>query len=297
MKRPIQMSLALSAVALAALAAPALAQAPDAAAAAQQFMAVDVETAGPLEAGVETATEGRASDLSLVSLKYRPRRDRPAIRIGEEGTRLESIRYRPRRSSPSRAASYGGSTMIHAGFFDPDGDPERGLLFGFRMGPKVDEHLQLGVGLDWRHRTQRYTELIGTGTGPGGEQIDIRRELSSSTSDWVPLQMFAELNAGSDMTVIPYFGIAGGYQWLGISGDVYNVPGDSFDATFGGWGWQGWGGIAYPIGPRSRLNAEVFVNGSELHRDTVDALSGQDVRESVSMDGVGMRFGLSWGFF
>lgn len=295
MKRPTQMSIALGAAMLTALSAPAFAGAPEASDAAAQFMGSNVETAGPLDAGVETA-DGSRSDLSLVSLKYRPRPDHPAIRIGDEGTRLESIRYRPRRSRPSRVSSYGGSTMIHAGFFDPDGAPQRGVLFGFRMGPKVDERLQLGVGLDWRHRTERYTQLLGTGTGPGGEQIDIRRELSRSTSDWVPLQMFAELNAGSDLPVIPYFGIAGGYQWLGISGDDYNT-GSSFDATFGGWGWQGWGGVAYPIGPRSRLNAEVFVNGAELNRDTVDAFTGQDVRESVSMNGVGMRFGLSWGFF
>jgi hypothetical protein len=138
--------------------------------------------------------------------------------------------------------------------------------------------------------------LIGTGTGPGGEEIEIRRELSRSTSDWVPLQVFAELNAGSDMAVVPYFGIAGGYQWLSISGDDFN-DGSLFDTTFGGWGWQGWGGVAFPISPRSRINAEVFVNGAELTRDSIDATTGDDVSESVSMDGVGVRVGLSWGFF
>jgi len=294
MERPIRNSIAASLIGVAVFAAPAFAQS-GATAGAEQFM-VPTEVAGPLDPAIDTETAPRESDASLLSLRYREKRDRPAIRIGSEVTVLESARYRPRRSGYARSSSYGGSTMIHGGFFDPDGDPERGILFGFRMGPKVDEHVQVGLGLDWRHKSQSYTELVGTTTGPGGEQIEIRRELSRSTSDWVPLQLFAELNAGSDMGVIPYFGIGGGYQWLGISGDDFN-GGDYFDTTFGGWGWQGWGGVAFPLGPRSRLNAEVFVNGADLHRDSTDALTGEDVRETLSMDGVGMRFGLSWGFF
>lgn len=295
MEHPIPRRFAVSLIGLAIFAAPAFAQSAATSGAEQFMVPVSQDVAGPLEPALDTGSAQRQSDASLVSLHYREKR-RPAIRIGSEVTVLESARYRPRRSGYARSSAYGGSTMLHAGFFDPDGDPSRGLLFGFRMGPKVDEHVQLGLGLDWRHKTQSYTELVGTGTGPGGEQIEIRRELSRSTSDWVPLQLFAEINAGSDMGVIPYFGVAGGYQWLGISGDDYN-GGDFFDTTFGGWGWQGWGGAAFPLGPRTRLNAEVFVNGADLHRDTVDALTGDDVRETVSMDGVGMRFGLSWGFF
>ena len=295
MERPVQSSIAMSLIGLAVFAAPAFAQS-GATSGVEQFMTVPSEVAGPLEPGADTATEGRASDASLVSVRYREKHDRPAIRIGREVTVLESARYRPRRESSHRASSYGGSTKLHAGFFDPDGDPDRGFLLGFRMGPKVDEHVQLGLGLDWRHKSTSYTELIGTGTGPGGEEIEIRRELSRSTSDWVPLQLFTELNAGSDMGVIPYFGAAGGYQWLGISGDDFN-DGSIFETTFGGWGWQAWGGVAFPLGPRSRVNAEVFVNDAELHRDSVDASTGEEVRETVSMDGIGMRFGLSWGFF
>jgi hypothetical protein len=295
MERPVQSRLALSLIGLAVFAAPAFAQ-QGATSGAEQFLAAPAEVAGPLEPGVETETAGRQSDASLVSLRYREKNERPAIRIGREVTVLESARYRPRRESHARSSSYGGSTQIHGGFFDPDGDPDRGILFGFRMGPKVDEHVQVGLGLDWRHKSQSFTELVGTGIGPGGEEIEIRRELSRSTSDWVPLQLFAELNAGSDMGVIPYFGLAGGYQWLGISGDDFN-DGSVFETTFGGWGWQAWGGAAFPLGPRTRLNAEVFVNDAELHRDSVDALTGDDVRETVSMDGLGMRFGLSWGFF
>jgi hypothetical protein len=298
MERSSNRSFALVLTALVACAVPGLAHAGGTATGVEQFMTPSTETASPLGEDALAQGPARESDASLVSLRYREKAhtDHPAIRIGGEPTRLESARYRPRRGSSRTSSSYGGSTQIHGGFFDPDGDPDRGILFGFRLGPKVDEHVQVGVGMDWRHRSQSYTELIGTGIGPGGEEIEIRRELSRSTSDWVPVQLFAELNAGNDMTVVPYFGLSGGYQWLGISGDNYN-DGSIFETTFGGWGWQGWGGVAFPIGPRSRVNAEVFVNGAELHRDSIDELTGDDVRETVSMDGVGARLGLSWGFF
>jgi hypothetical protein len=295
MERMAAGPVAASLFTLAVLAAPGLAD-PAATSGARQFMMTPAETADPYDPALEAAAMARASDASLVSLRYREKTERPAIRIGREVTVYEAARYRPRRSAPARSSAWGGATQVHGGFFDPGGDQGRGLLFGFRSGPKVDQHVQLGVGLDWRHKSQRYTELIGTGTGPGGEEIEIRRELSRSTSNWVPLQVFAEVNAGRDMGVIPYFGIAGGYQWLGISGDDFS-DGSFFDTTFGGWGWQAWGGAAFGIGPRTRLNAEVFLNDADLHRDSIDAFTGDAVRETVRMDGVGMRFGMSWGFF
>jgi hypothetical protein len=292
--------LALGAAMTAALAAPSLA-AHDGAAA--QFMLSDQNpgTAAPLEPVLAEGSAPRTADASLLSLRYRERgrparNDHRTIVVTERPAPLEA-RYHPRRGGRSSGPSvYGGSTQIHGGFFDPDGDAQSGILFGLRGGPRLDEHVQLGASLDWRHRSASFTDVIGTGTGPGGEEIEIRRELGRSTSDWVPLQLFLELNAGNDMPVIPYFGLAGGYQWLGISGDDFS-NGSAFDATFGGWGWQAYGGLALPIGPRTRLNAEVFINESDLHRESIDALTGDEVRESIDMDGVGMRFGLAWGFF
>lgn len=292
MERRALWSAAFGVLILAAVASPAVA-AEDAAA---QFMVLDVETQVPF---AEFDAGPPAGGASLLALRYRERRkpardDVHTIVVTEHPAPLEA-RYRPRHGGGS-SAIYGGSTQIHGGFFDPDGDSPSAFLAGIRGGPKLDEHVQLGASLDWRHHSTSYTEVVGTATGPGGEEIEIRRELGRSTSDWMPIQMFVELNGGSDLPVIPYFGVAGGYQWLWLSGDDAS-DGSFFDATFSGWGWQMWGGAALPLGPRTRLNAEVFINGSELHHDSIDAFTGDDVRETIDMDGLGMRFGLAWGFF
>jgi hypothetical protein len=93
----------------------------------------------------------------------------------------------------------------------------------------------------------------------------------------------------------PYIGGAAGYQVLMLSGDDF-ATGQSFNGTFGGWGWQAWGGVGLPLGDHSRLNAEVYKNGAELGRYVDDPVSGTRVHETVNGDGVGARFGIAWGF-
>ena len=57
-----------------------------------------------------------------------------------------------------------------------------------------------------------------------------------------------------------------------------------------------WGGWALPLSGRSRLVGEVFLNNADLSRDVFDEASGTNIRETVSTDGVGARFGINWGF-
>ena len=88
----------------------------------------------------------------------------------------------------------------------------------------------------------------------------------------------------------------------GTTGDVLFLSADNFqtsehfDATYGGWGWQAWGGVSVPLSGNSRITAEVFRNQSEVGRDVDDPQTGVTYREIVNLDGVGMRFGLGWGF-
>ena len=89
--------------------------------------------------------------------------------------------------------------------------------------------------------------------------------------------------------------MAGGYEWLFLSADDPRTA-SRFEATYGGWGWQVWGGLALPLSGRARLSAEVFRNGAEVSRDVYDGLLGYTVREKVTMDGTGLRFGVQLGF-
>jgi hypothetical protein len=214
------------------------------------------------------------------------------------GPRLESIRYRPRARYRERDYDGGsharGFSQVHAGFFDPDKDPPSAVLFGIRGGTSIDDRIQLGVGLDWSHRSNRVAVLVREVPLPGGGTAERQPVLARSSSNLLPMMAFLQVTPGIDLPVTPYFGIGGGYEVLFLSAEGVR-PEDNFDATYGGWGWQVWGGAALPLSGRSRFNAEVFLNNSELDRDIDDPETGS-TREVVPMDGIGMRFGLSWGF-
>jgi len=215
------------------------------------------------------------------------------------GGAYESIRYRPRRfrdrdryESRDRGSATGFS-QVHAGFFDPTGDPATEVLFGFRAGSTIDQHVQIGLGLDWSHKSDTQSEVLSREPIPGGGTAEVRRELSRSSSHLFPIMALIQFVPGTDAPVIPYFGAGGGYEVLFLSSEDL-VRGEKFDGTFSGWGWQVWGGAALPLASNSRLSAEVFLNQAEVTRE-VDVPDGT-VHEVIDLDGAGMRFGLTWGF-
>jgi len=220
---------------------------------------------------------------------------------------LESVRWRPRRYRDrdrdrdrdedryvSRRSGSRGFSQLHAGFFDPDGEQEAGFIGGFRGGASVDNHVQLGVGIDWAYKASRATEVVTFVPLPGGGTSERRLELARSSSNLFPLMAFLQLSPGNENDVHPYFGIGGGYEVLFLSAEDFTT-GDKFDATYSGWGWQGWAGVAIPLSGRNSINVEIFRNLAELDRDVQDP-NGQTYNEVVDAHGVGMRFGLNWGF-
>jgi len=216
-----------------------------------------------------------------------------------ERTRYESIRYRPRRHRDTEnwGSGYrgGGHAQVHGGFFDPEGDAANGALFGLRFGSSIEDRVQLGVGFDWSHRSDRQTQVLGSAPLPGGGTVERRVELARSSSDLLPMLGFIQVSPVGDSPVSPYFGIGGGYEVLFVSAEDFGT-GAEYDATFDGWGWQAWAGVAFPFAERSRLNLEVFTNSGELNHDLDDDSSGLTFREIVNVDGVGLRGGLSWVF-
>lgn len=207
------------------------------------------------------------------------------------------VRYRPRSRSSGfyrRQPESAGVSQVHMGWFDPDGDQESRFDIGLRGGPLLDRHVQLGLGVDWIHKAENVSSVSSTTTGPGGVPIEVKQEIARASVNMFPIMGFVQVSAGDDLSFIPYFGLAGGYQVLLLSGDDFTT-GESFEGTFSGWGWQAWGGAAFPLGGRTRLTGELFVNGAELGRDATD-VNGQTVHETVNGDGMGLRFGLAWGF-
>ena len=223
--------------------------------------------------------------------------ERPTFLVVHEtlAPSLAGLHYRPRMRRRVGPLESAGVSQVHLGWFDPDGPRPAQFDLGVRGGPLVDTHLQLGVAVDWIHRSEQTSSISRTTTGPGGVPIEVRQDLTRASSNMFPIMGFVQFSAADEMPVIPYFGAAGGYQVLALSGDDF-ITGTSYDATFSGWGWQLWGGLGLPLGGRTRLNGEVYVNGASLGHDATDVLSGVSVHETVNADGMGMRFGVAWGF-
>jgi hypothetical protein len=209
---------------------------------------------------------------------------------------FEAVSYRPRGRYRDRDRSpwYGSDTQVHAGFFDPTGDGSQGFVLGVRGGPRIDPHLQLGVGVDWEHRGDQQSQVLGSSSGPGGTVITTRRQLSSSSENTFPILAYLQVQGDESMPVIPYAGIGGAYEVVTLSATDF-ASGSTFDATYGGWGWQAWAGAKIPMSGHSGLVAEVFTNRAEASRDVYDAVLAATFRETVKLDGFGMRFGVTWG--
>ena len=219
---------------------------------------------------------------------------------------LESIRYRPRRRprdrdwERERERDYDrgharGFSQLHAGFYDPtEEETATSILFGARAGTSFEDQLQLGIGVDWSHRGDRATTVISEEPLPGGGTTVRRVELARSSVNLVPVMGFLQFSPNVDAPFKPYLGIGGGWEMLFVSAEEFE-SGTDYDATFGGWGWQAWGGVTVPLSGHTRLSAEVFWNQAEVERDVDDPELGE-VREVVDVDGTGMRFGLNWGF-
>ena len=217
------------------------------------------------------------------------------IHVSVPDVTLQGVHYRPRSSGGwGRHMESESVSQIHMGFFDPEGDPGRQFLLGIRGGPLVDPHVQLGVGLDWAHMTDNVSTVSHQSPGPGGTTITVQQDLSRASTNLFPIMAFIQVSGDENMSVIPFFGAAGGYEVLNLSADDY-TNNTSFDATYGGWGWQVWGGAGFPISGRTRINGEVFVNTAEPGRDVTDP-DGITYRETVKQNGVGMRIGIAWGF-
>ncbi|HTQ47214.1 MAG TPA: hypothetical protein VMI75_30875 [Polyangiaceae bacterium] len=216
------------------------------------------------------------------------------VHMAAPDEQFEGVHYRPRSSGYGRRRSDESVTQIHAGFFDPQGDASRQFVLGMRGGPLVDPHVQLGVGVDWSHITDNTSNVSHQSTGPGGTTITVQQDLSRASEDLFPIVAFAQFSGDENMSVIPYFGASGGYEVLHLSADDYQSN-TSFDATYGGWGWQAWAGLGFPLSGRTRINAEAFVNTATPSRDVTDPY-GVTYEERVNIDGVGMRMGVAWGF-
>ena len=220
--------------------------------------------------------------------------------------RFEAVRYQPRyRPPPSSGTSSAepapsskrgpaeAHLQLHAGFIERDGDGPTSFAVGLRFGPSIGDVVQLGLGVDWYHESESEREVVGSAV-QGGRPVTTTNVLARTNADLVPIQAHIQLGGAGRVPLGIYVGAGGGYQYLMLSADDY-ATNTQFDATYGGWGWQAWGGIALRLSSTTRLFGEVFRNTGLVERDVNDPATGLTFREGTDTDGVGMRFGLNFG--
>lgn len=207
---------------------------------------------------------------------------------------MTGVHYRPRGNNGGGWIAAPTATQFHLGFFNPNGQLGTEFLAGLRVGPMVDPHVQIGASLDWSHRTDRTSS--GGGAVPVQSPFPVTAENGSisKTVDLVPMMVFVQVSGDENMKVIPYMGLAGGWEYLNLTADpVGSDP--AFDVSCGGWGWQVWGGAALPLSGRVRASGELVFNAAEPSGDFPTA-SGGSQHGHVTMNGVGLRAGISWGY-
>ncbi len=245
-----------------------------------------------------TTTEFDQSALAAPTLQFaQPVAPQPTLELVHltvPDEQVLGVHYRPRSRGWGHGYDLGSYSQVHVGFFDPEGAPGSEFLLGIRGGPMVAPNLQLGVGVDWSHLTDNNTVVSRDSVLPGGQTISVQTDMSRATTNLFPIMAFAQVSGDENMPVIPYFGASVAYEVMNLTADNFQT-GESFDATYGGWGWQAWAGIGLPLSGQARINGEVFVNTAELGRDVNDNF-GNTVRETVKANGLGARIGMAWGF-
>jgi hypothetical protein len=206
--------------------------------------------------------------------------------------RLDAVGYQKRRSTPYSSA-YTKPVQIHGGAFQAEGETAIESAFGIRGGPQLADRLQMGVMVDWLHRTNNTYTPVATPYSAAGQVIAPERINATTKTDLIPVMAFMQVGTSGGI-IVPYAGVAGGYEWLYLAAEDF-VTTDTYYANFSGWGWQAWAGLGLPLGESIRLNAEVFHNGSVVERELKDA-SDVPYKERVDVSGDGVRVGLCFGF-
>jgi len=187
-----------------------------------------------------------------------------------------------------------GWLTLRGGFYDTEGIPKNDWLAGFKLTGVVSKGVEMGISSDYQRRSHSAGERIDEYRDPSGNLVKTTVPTAEVSSSLVPVMGLLELRIPTP-GLQPYVGAGAGYEWLFVDGDDF-VNNTHFSDTFGGFGWQGFGGIDLSINEKARLSAEAFWNQSNVSRHLVDPYSGLEVKQQINVRGGGIRGGLSFAF-
>jgi hypothetical protein len=184
---------------------------------------------------------------------------------------------------PQKLPNY--SLHLHGGLFAPIDVNATSPTIGLRFARNVGGHLQTGLLTGWTLRRKNLEQPV-----PGLPGLKPHLVLARLDGQLLPLMGFFQVNLTEKRFLIPYAGIAAGYEWLSIKANDYRTDQEA-RATYSNWAWETWGGIGMRLDKMVRVDGELFYNGGSLERDVTDS-SGQTFREAIDANGVGARLGL-----
>lgn len=219
---------------------------------------------------------------------------------GAGWTRSDVRRYWPedrRRRFRSERRDHGaiaGWFDVRGGFYDAEDVTANDWTIGMKVVGRVVPSVHAGIAADLHRRSDAQRIITSQYVDATGHTVTTTATSSEAESNLVPLMGVLEFHLPAP-GLDPYFGAAGGWEFLNVRVRDF-ASGIDADANYDGPGYQLFGGVGLPIGPRARLTGEAYWNGATVKRDVVDPSTGYLVQERVKVDGVGGRAGLSFAF-
>ena len=178
---------------------------------------------------------------------------------------------------------------MHGGLFAPIDVNATSPTLGLRLGRRIVSHVQGGLLVGWTFERKNLEQPVNTLPG-----LQPQRILARADGQLVPAMAYLQVDLNETRFLMPYFGIATGYEWLRLKVSDFRT-GESASATYKNVAWEGWGGIGLRLGPDMTFDSELFYNGGSLERDVTDS-GGQSYSEAVHANGVGARVGVNFLF-
>jgi len=184
--------------------------------------------------------------------------------------------------APKPKANY---LHLQGGLFVPIDVNAPSPTLGIRLGRRVTGHMRAGLLVDWTFERKNLEQPVNSLPG-----LQPFRVLARADGQLIPAMLFIEVNLTEKRFLVPFGGVAAGYEWLLLRANDYRT-GEFAKATYANFAWQGWGGLGMRLDKGLRVDAELFYNGGSLERDVTDTL-GQTWTEAVRVNGVGARVGV-----
>jgi opacity protein-like surface antigen len=180
-----------------------------------------------------------------------------------------------------------GAFHLHGGVWAPIDASVTNAMLGMRVGVNMGEPVLFGVQTGWTYHTKSLYDTVAS--GPPG--LSPRTVLATGTAHLIPAMVFLQVTLTRKLPIVPYAGIAAGYEWLYLTAKDYRTDADT-SLTYANLAWEWYAGVGLKLSQSVRVDGEVYYNGASLTRD-VPGANNRTLKEAVDMDGAGARIGLN----